>query len=197
MYAGLEFSVYIAYICKERFMNKTRSITHQNIDKFEEEMRSNLLFFKEWMIPSLGMKQTDDAYKDKGDKWTEGCIDKKTYNNLHIQICGFFYVVRSIVQADILVLSYVPVLFSNHSSLESFFSQIRTHNADTPQKYCAASSGAMETTKTMNELQIYQNRMYNGTDHTDGVQVAVLGRVRSRYCFHFSIAFMLGEKLAE
>jgi hypothetical protein len=133
-------------------MNMTRSITHQNIDKLEEEMRSNFLFFKEWMIPTLlGMKQTDDAYKDKGDKWTEGCIDKKTYNNLHIQICGFFYVVRSIVQADVLV-SYVPVLFSNHSSLESFFSQIRTHNADTPQKYCAAGSGAMETTKTMNEL---------------------------------------------
>jgi hypothetical protein len=172
IFAGLEFSVYVACIFNERFMNKARSITRENIENLEEEMKSNLLFFKEWMTSSLEMKQAD-VYKDKGDKWTECCIDKKTYNNLRIQICGFFYFARSILQANDLV-EYVPFLFSNQSSLESFFSQIRARNADTPQKYCAAI-GTMETTKTMTALNAHQNRMYNGTVHADEVQVAVSG----------------------
>lgn len=49
MFAGLEFSVYVACIFNKRFMNKGQSITRENIDELEVEMKSNLEYFKDWI----------------------------------------------------------------------------------------------------------------------------------------------------
>ena len=118
MFAGLEFSVYVACIFNERFMNKGQSITKDNIDQLEAEMKMNLKYFKDWIISAHNQKGTE-RYKNKKENWTECCIDKKTYNNLRIQICGFFFYARKILEYDERV-KYIPFLFSNTSSLESF-----------------------------------------------------------------------------
>ncbi|GFH57354.1 hypothetical protein CTEN210_13830 [Chaetoceros tenuissimus] len=172
MFAGLEFSVYVACIFNERFMNKGQSITRENIDELEVEMKSNLEYFRDWILSAYGQKGTE-MYRDRMDKWTECSIDKKTYNNLRIQICGFFFFAKKLLQHDKRV-KYIPFLFSNTSSLESFFSQIRARNADTPQKYCAAVS-ALESKKTMDALKQQQNRMYEGTVDENEIQVATFG----------------------
>jgi len=112
-------------------MNKTQNITLNNIDELEAEMKVCLKYFETWRESTLKRKNLD---KD----WEKGCVSGQTFNNLRIQIAGFFQYARYILNEDNSV-DFVPFLYSNQSSLESHFSQMRAKGADTPQKYIAAA----------------------------------------------------------
>ena len=59
--------------------------------------------------------------------------------------------------------NYIPYLHSNSSVIESFFSVMRAHNADTPHGYIN-SCGVVDVTKANDYLN--NNKMYEKCDET-------------------------------
>ena len=98
------------------------------------------------------------------------CISAITFNNLRIQVVGFFKFARSILKADHTIWN-VPFLYSNQSSLESHFSQMRARGSDSPQKYITGIT-ALETTKMANTLSLHSNKCYEGTIDNNEESVA-------------------------
>lgn len=86
-------------------------------------------------------------------------------------MAGFFYFARQVLESD-KTIKFVSFLFSNQSSLESHFSQMRGRNADTPQAYVLAI-GSLESIKTHGTLNMHSNKMYSETVDEGEVQVAV------------------------
>ena len=75
--AGLEYSVYVSCIFNERFMNKHKNITLDNIDQIKGEMEECLEYFAKWRDASVALR------KDKEHtEWAKYFVCQKTYNNL-------------------------------------------------------------------------------------------------------------------
>ena len=153
-FAGLEYSCHIAVIFNEHFMNKEKSLTLENIDACEAEIKDSLKYFSDWRKACI-------LNKSKDKEWEKACISAVTFNNLRIQAVGFFSFARRILKLDTIIWN-VPFLYSNQSSLESHFSQMRARGSDSPQKYISGIA-AIETAKMAKSLSLHKNKWYEGT----------------------------------
>ena len=107
--AGLEYSVHVAIIFNQHFMNKQKSVTLENIDVYEAVMKESLEYFSKWRQAAISKKKEDK-------EWEKACISAVTFNNLRVQVVGFFKFARNILKMDKTIWN-VPFLYSNQSSL--------------------------------------------------------------------------------
>jgi hypothetical protein len=155
----LEFCVTTATLFNELFMNKAKKVTLQNFDKVRLHVDKALGFFGRWHTAheiELAADRCKEE-KDRNPKLHMHFLSKITYVNVRTAIDGFF-------EYAFLVLNdpdgpqYVPFLHSNSSVLEALFSQIRSLNRDTPEKYISGI-GAINTSQCVRYLD--RNKMYS------------------------------------
>ena len=111
---GLEYLIYIAQIFNQYFINKEINMTNENINKLELQMKEYLQYF-------VVLRTVAIARKLFNKEWEIECVSAQTFNNLWIQVAGFFQFTRYILKADVSI-TYALFLYSNQLLLESHFS---------------------------------------------------------------------------
>jgi len=128
----IEYCVHVAIIFNETWLNRHVSINKSNFAKHENNLRESLKYFENWK------RNCSDGASD-----SNSFLPKITYNNLGITVCGFLAYARLVLQscnAWQVTLLYVPALHSNTSSLESWFSLVRSIWKDTSHTYATVIS---------------------------------------------------------
>jgi hypothetical protein len=131
----LEYSVAIATLFNELFMNKGKKITRKNWNSVRSHVDEALGFFGRWHT-AHGIAVAEERCKEQKDrelKMDSHFLSKITYGNIRTSIDGFLeyaYLVLNDPDGP----QYVPLLHSNSSVLEALFSQIRSLSRDTPEK---------------------------------------------------------------
>ena len=177
-FAGLEYSVFVAMIYNKRFMNKNAKVTRGNVSQLENEMEQNLDYFTEWRSH---VRSKREMQKDCDKQ----CISAQTLNNMRIQVWGFFQFCRYVFDSEMDV-EFVPFLYSNQSSLESHFSQMRARGDGTAQRY-ARGIVCLETQKVSSPLR--NNRMYIGDENEtqlSSFEVATSTRGKRKECVYLT-----------
>ena len=171
----LEFSGHIHYMFIGRFLNRYANLTlkkeTRNIRKGVTYLNLNLKDEKARMIKSL--EYFDDWYT-----WTQGqdkntwevnkqhqlFISKVTYRNLKVAITGFFGYADKLLTKKEKLLS-VPMLHSNQSSIEAFFSYIRCHSKDNGRDI--GKSLLAHNLKGESKMASNKSTSYSNNDITD------------------------------
>ena len=155
----LEYSVATATLFNELFMNKGKKITKQNLEDVRSHVDEALAFFGRWHtaheIALAAERCKEEKYREL--KMESHFLSKITYGNVRTAIDGFLeyaYLVLNDPNGP----DYVPFLHSNSSVLEALFSQIRSLNRDTPEKYISGI-GAINTSQCVRYLD--RNKMYS------------------------------------
>ena len=175
-------------------MNKHKNITLDNINQIKGEMKECLKYFTKWWDASVALR------KDKEHtEWAKYFVCQKMYNkNLWIQVPGgFLFFAHCLLKNDKSV-KCVPFLYSNQSSLESHFSQMRARRADTLQGYITglASIGGIKTNKA---LTMHHNKMYthwnicNGQWCVCGIFKIIQSAIRKSACLFQEIWNVIWE----
>ena len=155
----LEYSVATATLFNELFMNKGKKITKQNLEDVRSHVDEALAFFGRWHTAheiALAAERCKEE-KNRELKMESHFLSKITYGNVRTAIDGFLeyaYLVLNDPNGP----DYVPFLHSNSSVLEALFSQIRSLNRDTPEKYISGI-GAINTSQCVRYLD--RNKMYS------------------------------------
>jgi len=131
--ATIEYLVHVAIIFNETLLNSEVYFSQNNIDMHEKIIRRSMTFFEDWKREhSHAMSCCSSA--DRSEKNKE-FLSPITYGAIRQCVSGFFAYARLLLKAGI---AYVPALHSNTSSLEAWFSQVRSMNKDSPRNYCTA-----------------------------------------------------------
>jgi hypothetical protein len=94
--------------------------------------------------------------KDNKTEMDRGFMSRITYSNLRTGVAGFFEYARIVFKVS--DAAYVPFLHSNTSTLEALFSQLRSMNRDTPERYISGLA-AVNTHHAV--LALKRNKMYD------------------------------------
>ena len=162
--AGLEYSATVGSLFNETFLDKSKFITQQNITQYEKQIEDLMIYYHEWRKAAL--KRKDDNY----DEWDRTFISQQTFNNLRIQISGFFQFAKLMLDSP-KGPEYVPFLYSITSSIEAHFSQMRATGSDTARSY-QSNIGVQTVTSTMKNLE--KSGMYTVDDTEYGMEVNTL-----------------------
>jgi hypothetical protein len=148
---AIEYSVSVGVIFIEIFMNKNMQLTRNNIDELEQVVYEYLGFFSKWMEEIVS-----NTTKDNKTEMDRGFMSRITYSNLRTGVAGFFEYARIVFEVS--DATYVPFLHSNTSTLEALFSQLRSMNRDTPERYISGLA-AVNTHHAV--LALKRNKMYD------------------------------------
>ena len=136
----IEFSGHIHYIFIGRLLNKnanltnntetritSKGVTHLNLNLKNEQARmiKSLEYFDDWINWNLTKEKQNWGVNAKHQLF----IVTVTYRNLKVAITGFFCYADKLSTNKKLVL-FVPMLHSNQSSIEAFFSYIGSNSKD-------------------------------------------------------------------
>ena len=136
----IEFSGHIHYMFIGRLLNKnanlsnntesrfiSKGVTHLNLNLENEQSRmiKSLEYFDDWHNWTLTKEKKKWGVNAKHQLF----ISTVTYRNLKVAITGFFGYAYKLLSNKKSVL-YVPMLHSNQSSIEAFFSYIRSNSKD-------------------------------------------------------------------
>jgi hypothetical protein len=146
----IEYSVSVGVLFIEIFMNKDMRLTRDTIDDIEQEVCECLRFLAKWM-EQIVSRTTKDNKAEMDRKF----MSRITYSNLRTGIAGFFQYARIVFKESETM--YVPFLHSNTSTLEALFSQMRSMNRDTPERYISGLA-AVNTHHAV--LAMKRNKMY-------------------------------------
>jgi hypothetical protein len=146
----IEFCISVGNIFVETFMNKDKRITRENIDDLQKQMDESMSFFHDWW------KQIEGTAGDTNEIKNKKFISQITFANLRTGISGFFQYARYVFEHT--NTPYVPFLHSNSSILEALFSQMRSMNRDTPERYMSGLA-AVNTTHSL--LALERNKIYS------------------------------------
>jgi hypothetical protein len=149
---AIEYSVSVGVIFNETFMNKDVRLTRDNIDEMEQTLYEFLRFFSRWM-QEIVSKTTKDNKAEMDSMF----MSRITYSNLRTGIAGFCEYARIVFDVSHET-TYVPFLHSNTSTLEALFSQLRSMNRDTPERYISGLA-AVNTHHAV--LALKRNKMYD------------------------------------
>jgi hypothetical protein len=137
--SSLEWLAHVHEIFDNRLMNMNFSITRENIDRYEEQVKKSLDYFHR-----LWLKQQDRRSKLKpgDDSWQSQFLASKTWLNLRTTCCGFFGYCRNIFQyadshKDDIACYAISPAHSNSSVIEAWFSLVRGCNGDSATNYCS------------------------------------------------------------
>ena len=118
-------------------------------------MKAHLTYFEKWREYSISLKKNYD------EEWEKTFMSQQTYNNLILQVAGFFHCARYVSEIDTNEdIKFIPFLNSNYSSLESHFSEIRAQGDDTPKKYIVGIEN-IEYRKAAVSLSIHNNSTHS------------------------------------
>ena len=132
-------------------MNKDKRITGENIDDLQtKQMDESMSFFHDWW------KQIEGTAGDTNEIKKRKFISQITYANLRTGISGFFLYATYVFEHT--NTPNVPFLHSNSSILEALFSQMRSMNRDTPERYMSGLA-AVNTTHSL--LALERNKIYS------------------------------------
>jgi hypothetical protein len=126
-------------------------LTRNNIDELEQVVYEYLGFFSKWMEEIVS-----NTTKDNKTEMDRGFMSRITYSNLRTGVAGFFEYARIVFEVS--DATYVPFLHSNTSTLEALFSQLRSMNRDTPERYISGLA-AVNTHHAV--LALKRNKMYD------------------------------------
>jgi len=151
-----------------------------SIDEYEELVCGSMKFFEEWKL------ETDTAITNANipserHELSKCFMSMVTYNDLCICVSGFFLYARSILETVNGGCSsglFVPVLHSNTSSLEAWFSLVRLAHKDTSCHYITAVSTFYAGAK-VEALCNSRNKSYIVAPDDEGGETAInhtLGR---------------------
>ena len=136
----IEFSGHIHYMFIERLLNRYANLTkkketriiskgviHLNLNLEEEQARmvKSLSYFDDWY--NWSKQQTTQVWAVH--KKHQLFISTVTYRNMKVAITGFFGYADKLLTNKKSVY-FVPMLHSNQSSIEAFFSYIRCNSKD-------------------------------------------------------------------
>jgi len=138
--ATIEYCVHVAIIFNEILMNKEVKFDKSNIDDYENMVRDSMAYFEDWKaeIDELMANNTENRHE-----LSKGFMSIVTYNDLRICVSGFFSYTRTILKNldnDNPSELFVPVLHSNSSALEAWFSLVRSNDMDSSCDYATAVS---------------------------------------------------------
>jgi hypothetical protein len=180
---ALEYSVATSILFNELFMNKEKKITLSYLENVRSHVDRALGFFGRWHTAHEKALATERGkeVKERDVKIDTCFLSKITYVNLQTTIDGFFEY-ASLVLHDPGGPQYVPFLHSNLSVLEALFSQIRSLNRDTPEKYISGI-GAINTSQFIQYLD--RSKMYladtvGNVTAVDPMEVLLLCRTKQQ-----------------
>ena len=143
-------------------LNKTENLNEDNIDDRERYVKFYLDYYHKWKESTITRK----VVGDKG-RWQKQFLAKETWINLRIAIRGFFGYARQILpliqshfssNSNVQNLAFVPVLHSNTSSIEGWFSIQRGNNCSTALTY---ASGVAVADASQALLYLQNNKAYD------------------------------------
>lgn len=164
---------------KERFNKK-------NIGQYTNVLKDVMTYFESWKEAQIHRKEQKDPH------WQESFLDSMTYNNLRSSVCGFVHFCTHILEnvstfrGDKL---YVPMMFSNQTSLEGFFSVVRGGNYDTASKY----GSNINNDTTSSALATMPKSSYDAADRGKEVGGGVISGMTAYKSYHKSRAEKLNR----
>jgi len=130
----LLFMSHINAIFHDMVLNKNEKLNNDNINEYKHFLQKTMTYFGDMKIEQLNRRANGD--KD----WERHFLDRVTWRNLRGGLCPFIYFAEYILKElppEIDGFTFVPMLFSNQSPLESQFSAIRASNHDNATTYAA------------------------------------------------------------
>ena len=120
----------------------------------ESKIRYVMSYFAEWY--ACRKKRKDHIDINVRNVWEKSVMSNITYYIMHLGCIGFLGYCKYMLD-KYKSLHYIPILHANTSSLESHFSLMRWHHADTPAKY-EATFNIADNKKLMNIME--RNPLY-------------------------------------
>jgi len=151
----VEYCVHVAIIFNETLMNRNVYIDSKNILKHESNLRQSLKFFEDWKNSCTNSTDANNNF-----------LPMITYNNLRIAVCGFLAYTRMVVLDGVIqtgIKIFVPALHSNTSSLELWFSLVRSMLKDNTRAYATAVS-TQNAASSVVTIKGTRNKSYSALD---------------------------------
>ena len=148
---ALEYLVAVHYIFVERFLNKKYRLTRANLKDERDRIKKELEYFRVW----------ENESKDE-----KNFLSQTTYRVLRTAISGFFAYAEAVL-SHFSDLKFVPILHSNTSNIETFFSWVRMMNLDSAGKYGSAVSSQNTISTQRAKALLAKNKMYSAKHHTN------------------------------
>jgi len=123
--ATIEYCTHVAIIFNENLMNGELRLSMNNIDEHEGLVRQSMTYFEDWK------KDADQSRNNKA------FLSMITFSDLRICVAGFFAYACLVLNSGV---AFIPMLHSNTSILEAFFSLIRSMKKETARDYPNAVS---------------------------------------------------------
>ena len=157
--AELTYRAHVGCLFNETFMNRHRKLERCNFSDEKQKIKKILNYFKYWNECKHERSKKTDLWGDK--LWEKSFMSDITFGMLITSVEGFLDYAHFVLGEEFA--NYIPYLHSNSSVIESFFSVMRAHNADTPHGYIHAC-GVVDVTKANDYLN--NNKMYEKCDET-------------------------------
>ena len=142
MMAQIEFSGYVHFIFIARFLNKRANLTlgrevrkfsmtdgkihlSLNIKSERKAMEKCITYFDKWKVWMMGEEPRTWVVQKKHQLF----VAHITYRNLKVAITGFLEYAENLLSKNTSIV-FVPFLHSNQSSIEAFFSFMRSLSRD-------------------------------------------------------------------
>ena len=121
-----EFLCVVNDIFNSIFLNIDERIDKENVKHVQSFLDYRMNYFHEWQNRQLIIKENEKNIPKESKTWQSTFLSHQTYFNLRLLVSGFMaYAKYKIEQSDEI---YIPMLHSNQSFLESYFSHIRAIN---------------------------------------------------------------------
>ncbi len=125
MLATIEYCVHVSILFIENLMNGELSLSTANSDEHERMVCTSMNYFQDWKI------EADNSQNSKA------FLSMITYSDLWICVSGFFAYAHLALHSGVM---FVPMLYSNTSILEAFFSLAWSMRKESAQDYPKALS---------------------------------------------------------
>jgi len=151
----VEYCIHVAIIFNETLLNRNVYINSDNILKHKMNLCQSLKYFEDWKNSCSNTVNESNSF-----------LPMITYNNLRIAVCGFMAYARMVVMDGVVQAGtkiYIPALHSNTSTLESWFSLVRSMLKDNTRAYAIAVS-TQNAASSLDAIKGTRNKSYCASD---------------------------------
>ena len=111
----------------DMILNKSEKFNKDNYEQYTQYLKNIMTYFHEMKLAQLERRTRGDK------KWDVQFLDIITWKNLRVAVCGFVYFAGHMLEElpdEVDGFSYIPMLCSNQSPIESQFSAVRASGHD-------------------------------------------------------------------
>ena len=130
--SSIEYLAVVNGLFNELLMKKQESFTSGNLEAYKKFLQDEMDYFDKWRQAQLRRRENGDP------NWERSCMDRVTYRNLRIALCGFYYFAKYLLEmlpGRIDGFDYVPMQLNNSTPLEGKFSCERAMGQVTAQSH--------------------------------------------------------------